>query len=238
MMKALKMIVVPTLIIVLMAAMVIDISIANAAKRPEIIEKSNGFPSGSHCNLIIHGKNTEVFSCDSTAPGGNSIIVPEFTTDDLNGDTEGQVSIQYIQSKKASLIDLLVPDPYTGDFVRFDPSSDGEKRGKGKSKGKDITRLFIYAGWVVDASFDSNGDGVINEDDVGDLNGDGYTNADDVELWLEQQAFLGMAWYFSEQDNTWMHEIADLVITEQGLTNMGTKTLQVRFYPRSTTVFH
>ena len=62
MMKALKMIVVPTLIMVVMAAMVIDISTANAAKRPEIIEKSNGFPSGPHCNLIIHGKNTEVFN--------------------------------------------------------------------------------------------------------------------------------------------------------------------------------
>ena len=102
--------------------------------------------------------------------------------------------------------------------------------------GKDITPLFVYTGWVVDARLDTNGNGVIDSGDapdLSDLDGDGDIDADDLNLWLGQQA--GMAWYF---DEIWMHDIADLVITEQGLTNMGTKTLQVRFYPRSTTVFH
>jgi hypothetical protein len=339
MMKAFKKIVIPSLAVMVMAAMIISVPTAKAAKRGEIIEKSNGFPSGPHFNLIIHGKDTEVFSCTSTSVGGNSIFVPEFTTNDLNGETEGGVSIRYIQNKKASLIDLLVldpcaiddglaivqlpdkvmledgstqptdgfwayakitgkpnngdycteptpdcpskiilypnkiveacndpgnedfgtytncpedgdlalgvitnniyvPDPYTGEFMRFDPQPEGEKGARGKSKAKDITRLFIYVGWVVDARLDVDGpggepDGVIDEYDLPE----GYF---DVESWLLDLALLDppMAWYFSEQDETWMHEIADLVITEQGLANMGTKTLQVRFYPRSTTVFH
>jgi hypothetical protein len=43
-----------------------------------------------------------------------------------------------------------------------------------------------------------------------------------------------MAWYF---DAEWILNIADLVITEQGLQNDGTKLLQVRFYPVATTQF-
>jgi hypothetical protein len=46
-----------------------------------------------------------------------------------------------------------------------------------------------------------------------------------------------MAWYFAPEDNMWILNIADLVITEQGLVNDGTKLLQVRFYPVETTEF-
>jgi hypothetical protein len=324
---------------------------AMAAKPADVISKSNGFPSGPHFNMIIHGKDTSVFSCDSTSVGGNSIFVPEYTTDDLNGAVPGEVSIQYIQNKKASLIDLLVldpcaiddglakvqlpdkvmlddgstqptdgfwvyakitgkpnngkycdpptpdcpskiilypnnivaacndpgntdfgtytscpedpelalgviwnntyiPDPATGDFVRFDP---GTTTGQGKSMGKDITRLFVYVGWVVAEGVDVTGDGSITNDDIpaealqiitdagmypSTYDSDGSGTINTVEEWLLFQQDMGMAWYFSEEENTWMHEIADLVVTEQGLTNMGTKTLEVRFYPRSTTVFH
>jgi len=43
-----------------------------------------------------------------------------------------------------------------------------------------------------------------------------------------------MAWYFA---NHWIFDIADLVITEQGLVNDGTKLVQLRFYPVVTTTF-
>jgi hypothetical protein len=43
-----------------------------------------------------------------------------------------------------------------------------------------------------------------------------------------------MAWYYEDE---WILNIADLVITEQGLVNDGTKLLQVRFYPVATTEF-
>jgi len=270
--------------------------------------------------------------------GGSSIFVPEYTTDNLNGDMPGDVSIQYIQNKKSPLIDLLVldscaldglakvqlpanvmledgstqptdgfyvyakitgkpnngtncdpevsicpsniilypnrvvdacndpnnpdfgnltqcpeddplvalgvlwystyiPDPATGDFVRFDPLTTS---GKGKSIGQDITRLFIYVGFVVSPSIDTNGDGVIDLNDVPhDYTGDPAITEDDVAPWLREQAALypSLVKEYTEADNMWMHDIADLVVTEQGLTNSGTKTLQVRFYPRSTTVF-
>jgi hypothetical protein len=350
-MKSAVRILLPSIVIIL----VFGLLTAMAAKPQEVIEKSNGFPSGPHSNLIIHGKNADVFICISPSPGGNSLFVPECTVD-LNGDKEGHVTIQYIQNKKASLTELTVldscamddgmvkvqlpdkvmlddgstqptdghwvyakiggkpnhgdycdpstldpssniilypnvvveacndpgnpdfgdltncpddplealgvitnnlyvPDPYTGEFVRFDTS--GGEKGKGRSKGKDITRLFIYVGWVVDEMVDISGpdgipDGVIDDYDVPDdalLYASDYDLAENggnddgiiqIEEWLTYQSELDppMAWYFSPDDNTFIHEIADLVITEQGLKNRGTKNLQIRFYPRSTTEFH
>ncbi len=350
-MKSAVRILLPSILIIL----VLGLLTVMAAKPQEVIEKSNGFPSGPHSNLIIHGKDADVFICISPSPGGNSLFVPEYTVD-LNGDKEGHVTIQYIQNKKASLTglrvldscamddglakvqlpdkvmlddgstqptdgfwvyakiegkpnhgdycdpstdcpskiilypnvvveacndpgnpdfgdltdcpddselalgvitnNLYVPDPYTGEFVRFD-TSDGEK-GKGRSKAKDITRLFIYVGWIVDERVDISGDGTIDASDIPvdawniivtagyDPNvydedpiwGNDSGTIDLIEEWLLFQVDQEMAWYFSPEDNTFIHEIADLVITEQGLENNGTKNLQVRFYPRSTTVFH
>lgn len=60
---------------------------------------SNGFPSGEHFNLNIHGKK-DTFVCNST-PGGGSVFVPEY----------GESLIQLIQNKKSSVEDLTVLDP-------------------------------------------------------------------------------------------------------------------------------
>ena len=294
----------------------------------DIIAKSNGFPSGEHFNLNIHGKKTD-FVGDPT-PGGNSVFILEY----------GQSTIQYVSNKKASLTKLTALDPlaeaFDGDpakvqlpyesegyyvfgrilgkpnngkiepvssiilypnevvaacndtdpanpdfpdytecpddpllalglivgpnlydaepegYVRFDPEA---TKGKGKSKATDITRLFTYTGWVVDARLDTSGpegipDGVIDIYDipVGDYDGDPLTDPNrdynndgsvdelDVEAWLTDMAALEspMAWYF---DAEWILNIADLVITEQGLVNDGTKLLQIRFYPVDTTIF-
>jgi len=329
----------------------------NSGSGKDVIALSNGFPSGQHFNLNIHGKDPETFVCNETA-GGKSVFVAEY----------GASTIQYVSNKKASVYDLTVldpcamPEPY-GDgvakvqlpykvlvddiptpaggyyvFARIlakpnngknpnieprsniilypntvveacndpgnpefgnytecpddpelmlglivgenlyvpDPANqqlyrfeDPTAKGKGKSQAVDITRLFTYTGWVVDARLDIGNstsgwcgnitnpepDGQINQCDVPADAWDIITTAGgdpnlydehplfgnnngsiDIEEWLAYNADLDppMAWYFA---NEWIFNIADLVITEQGLMNDGTKLVQIRFYPVVTTTF-
>jgi hypothetical protein len=72
---------------------------AVAGKPAKVIEWSNGFPSGAHLNLNIHGKKDD-YNCDPS-PGGGSVFVPEY------GDSE----IDFLQNKKSSVTDLMVHDP-------------------------------------------------------------------------------------------------------------------------------
>ena len=317
--------------IAVVVALVFGATVALAAKPQnsgsgkDVIALSNGFPSGEHFNLDIHGKKAD-FVGDPT-PGGKSVFILEY----------GDSTIQYVSNKKLSVTELTVLDKYgeafdgdpakvqlpyepdgyyvfgrilgkpnngrlepvssiilypnevveacndtdpanpdfpdytecsddpllalglivgpnlylvdpeTETYVRFNPVV---TKGKGKSKATDITRLFTYTGWVVDASLDANDDGVIDILDVPladydgdaltsdnrDYNNDGVENEADVEEWLTDVSLLDtpMAWYFK---NEWILNIADLVVTEQGLENDGTKLLQVRFYPVETTDF-
>lgn len=69
-----------------------------AAKSMTVQAWSNGFPSGEHYNLNIHGKKAG-FSCDGS-PGGGSVFVPEY----------GSSQIQYIQNKRSSVSELTVRD--------------------------------------------------------------------------------------------------------------------------------
>lgn len=70
-----------------------------AAKPESAVEWSNGFPSGAHFNLNIHGKKMD-YACNETS-GGGSVFVPEF----------GDSLIQLIQNKKSSVSELTVHDP-------------------------------------------------------------------------------------------------------------------------------
>lgn len=117
-------------------------------------------------------------------------------------------------------------------FVRFDSASE---QGKGKSKAVDISDLFRYTGWVYDASLDLNLDGQIDIHDVpGDMDGDFDIDEDDFLLWQEQQQLLGLATYY---ENYWILNIADLVVTDQTISNDGVKLLKLRFYPVATTEY-
>lgn len=78
------------------------------AKPVEVVEWSNGFPSGEHYNLNIHGKKPS-YICNST-PGGGSVFVNEY----------GQSEIQLIQNKKSSVSQLYVIDPCS--FSPSDPA--------------------------------------------------------------------------------------------------------------------
>ena len=73
---------------------------ANAAKPQKVIEYSNGYPSGAHFNLNIHGKDPDTYNCDSS-PGGNSVFI----------DKEGDSTITYVSNKKSSVTELIAKDP-------------------------------------------------------------------------------------------------------------------------------
>jgi len=73
---------------------------ANAAKPQKVIEYSNGYPSGAHFNLNIHGKDPDTYNCDSS-PGGNSVFIDE----------EGDSTITYVSNKKSSVTELIAKDP-------------------------------------------------------------------------------------------------------------------------------
>lgn len=78
--------------------------VAEAAKPQAVVEWSNGFPSGEHSNLNIHGKKLE-FNCDNSGEGvvdyGSSIFVP------IMGISE----IDFVSNKRSSLDHLKVIDP-------------------------------------------------------------------------------------------------------------------------------
>jgi hypothetical protein len=303
----------------------------SAAKPQDVIAKSNGFPSGPHFNLNIHGKDPLNFTPGDNTEGGSSVFISEYTFDPVTEDPVPE-TIRYSSDRKGA-DNLIVHDAYSEAFAtEYDPIEvelpyeqegyyvfarilgkpqngqyndersniilypnnlisaqnyeDGDllglglitrnatyyageegfyrfdeptEKGKGKSKARDITHLFSYSGWVIDPELDINNDGDI---DINDLPSDADAKAailaasknwedydghpiwgnnngliDTIEEWLAFNADLGddsLAWYFA---NEWIFSIADLVITEQGLVNDGTKLIQIRFYPVATTSF-
>jgi hypothetical protein len=91
-----------------------DEMIALAAKAPDVIDKSNGFPSGLHYNLHISGKgenfNPDPSKCSSD--GGNTVFTPLYSTE---GEGADQTLSMYV-NKKASQTNLIVRDHCTEAF--------------------------------------------------------------------------------------------------------------------------
>jgi hypothetical protein len=90
------------------------VMVAEAAKPQDngsgkdVIALSNGFPSGPHQNLNVHGKkNTWDGDC---VPGGKSINVPEYT------DGLGPQTIQFASNSKSAQTELTAIDPCTEEF--------------------------------------------------------------------------------------------------------------------------
>jgi hypothetical protein len=211
-----------------------------------ILGKPNNGASGNESSVILC-PNVVVQACNDTDPAN-----PEFPYYTECPD-DPLLALGLIVSQ-----DVYVAENET--YVRFDP---GVTKGKGKSKATDITALFTYVGWVVHSDLDIGNstsgwcgnvthpepDGQINDCDVPT---DAYntipatqpydsdtSSSIEIEEWLAYNADLDppMAWYFDEGDGMWIFNVADLVVTEQGLVNDGTKLLQIRFYPKDGTTF-
>jgi len=97
-----------------------DTLFASAKKPAAVIEWSNGFPSGEHSNLNIHGKKLD-FNCNNSGEGvedyGSSIFVP--ITSDLDNDpnTPDEPSqINFVSNKRSNLDHLKVIDPCADPF--------------------------------------------------------------------------------------------------------------------------
>ena len=173
------------------------VNTVSAGKPVEVIDWSNGFPSGPHFNLNIHGKNPD-YICNSE-PGGGSVFVPEY----------GYSEIQIIQNKKSSISELTVHDKcaFDDDVVQVQlpkghyqvyarilakPRKDGESREvsfypKLIEACNDTTEYDPNGDSVVDVNdlylLDINGDGIVDTSDNPDLNGDGYVDQLDVDIW-------------------------------------------------------
>lgn len=260
---------------------------AYAAKPAPVAEWSNGFPSGEHFNLNIHGKKAG-FSCDGSG-GGGSLFVPE----------QGASQIDFIQNKRASVTNLTVLDAcgsFDGDAARvqlpageyqvyarilakpqkadeprevvfypklietcddsgtanftgatgceesfllgsgivtsggaFDLDSQTLVRSSGKSGAVDVSALFQWSGYACDQAYDTDGDGEITLADAADADGDGDIDDADLALYLAASC----TWF----SNEWVFNIADLVVYGWDYQNSGSKLLQVRFYPKTTTTY-
>lgn len=96
----------------------------------------------------------------------------------------------------------------------------------------DIDALDVIAGTC---PYDYDQDGIISYD--GDYNEDTFPDCE-FEDWLNYYAVNTEGdplWqYYNE---AWVFAIADLVYLNQVVTNEGIKNLQIRFYPKDTTVF-
>lgn len=293
------------------AGILLSVNCAFAAKSLDVIELSNGYPSGPHYNLNIHGKDN--YTCDGLE-GGNSVFISEY----------GDSTVSYVTNRKSTVTELTVLDkcgeefdgdsatvqipyksegyyvfadvkakPYNGsngedssvilspnlvreacndtdpanpDFPIYTECPDDDllalglivgnnvyeatdiglvrlgEQGKGKSRATDITDLFMWTGWVYDANLDISGDGIIDSNDVpleydwlengGD--GDGIISEAEFNTWLADQEAEGLAAYY---ENEWILNIADLVVTDQTISNDGVKLLKVRFYPVESTTY-
>lgn len=99
-----------TISILLVSSLIFNAFSVLAAKPPQVITMSNGFPSGFHFNLNIHGKDPSTFTCP-TDSGGNSIFVPEYTADyDDPENPDDNIVIEMVSNKKASVYELTVLD--------------------------------------------------------------------------------------------------------------------------------
>jgi len=157
-----------------------------AGKPVDVVMWSNGFPSGPHYNLNIHGKHDD-YNCDSTS-GGGSVFVPEY------GDSE----IDFVQNKRSSVSELVVHDKCAGfdDDPALVQLPAGEyqvyARILAKPRKEDEARGVVFYPKLVEAcndtlgALDTDGNGVIDLGDLAmDLDGDGDIDEDDLALYYD-----------------------------------------------------
>ncbi len=84
-------------------------NLADAAKPQPVIDWSNGFPSGEHSTMNIHGKKIG-YNCDNSLEGkelyGSSVFVPMFDTSEIN----------IVSNKRSSITEGKAIDPCAEPF--------------------------------------------------------------------------------------------------------------------------
>jgi hypothetical protein len=105
----------------LVAVLFFGVVPAMAGKPMDVIQLSNGFPSGDHFNLVIHGKKLDFncTSCDPLVSECNVINIPEYTpeyTPENPEDPGTANSINYVSGKKVKIDQLTVFDSCTESF--------------------------------------------------------------------------------------------------------------------------
>jgi len=80
----------------------------NNGSGKDVIALSNGYPSGPHFNLQLHGKKLNWDG--DCSPGGKNVFLPEFT------DPASPQTLQIFSNKKSSATDLWAKDPCTEEF--------------------------------------------------------------------------------------------------------------------------
>jgi len=96
-----------TITVIVMFAAILGLGVVSpaiAAKPQKVIEYSNGFPSGEHYNLNIHGKKEGFSGCDDS--GGSSIFMAEY----------GTGTIEFVSNRKASIESLTALDKCAEQF--------------------------------------------------------------------------------------------------------------------------
>ena len=165
-----------------------------ADKPIDVVMWSNGFPSGPHFNLNIHGKKDD-YNCDP-AGGGGSVFVPEY------GDSE----IDIVQNKRSSVTELTVQDScgsFDGDpalvqlpageyqvYARIlaKPQKEGESRAVVlypklvEACNDTLSMLDTNGNGEIDlGDLDTDGDGIPDQD----LDGNGVINDADLALYYD-----------------------------------------------------
>ncbi len=109
--------------VVTLVTLLVGGSVVMAAKPEEngagknVIAHSNGFPSGMHFNLNLHGRDCTAWTGEGYT--GNAIIIPLYSAD-CPGDN---ATIEYLSNKNnKSKTELYVIDPLTEPFWGGDPA--------------------------------------------------------------------------------------------------------------------
>jgi len=120
-------------------------------------------------------------------------------------------------------------------FHRFDGVQESKGKGNGNAKATNLTGMLEWTGYICQGTLDTNGDGVLNEEDVpadyGDANG--VIDSNEFSSWLQTQLDSGMC----ELKTAWIWDLAELVVQTQEYDNDGGKLLKLRWYPVETTKF-
>ncbi len=101
--------------VVMVVSLVLAVSPVMADKPIDVIQKSNGFPSGQHFNLNLHGRDPSWIPGDIEA-GGRSIYI--------SNDSNDENTIEYVSNKKnKNDLTLYVIDPLSEVFgPPYDPA--------------------------------------------------------------------------------------------------------------------